>query len=158
MPRIALVCPEMRDDRFMVGDLAAGYLSGLPPARAKELERVNGPGLAALERYLVSGQAVAFLGAGVSAPLYPLWDGLIGQLVGAASARLDEQEAVTLRVLARRRPEAAVEIVRQQLGDARYLDVLREGAAGADRSGDWAVVDGCAGTGVPVCVQGRGDH
>jgi tetratricopeptide (TPR) repeat protein len=123
---IALICPEMRDDRFMVGDLAASYLSGLPPARAEELARVNGPGLTALERYLASGQAVAFLGAGVSAPLYPLWDGLIGLLVEAASARLDEQEAVTLRVLAKQRPEAAVEIVRQQLGDARYLEVLRE--------------------------------
>jgi hypothetical protein len=58
--------------------------------------------------------------------LYPLWDGLIGQLVEAASARLDDQEAWTLRVLARQRPEAVVEIVRQQLRDARYYDVLRE--------------------------------
>ena len=87
----------------MVGDLGAGYLSGLPPARAEELARVNGPGLTALERYLASGQAVAFLGAGASAPLYPLWNGLIGLLVEAASARLDEQEAVTLRVLATQR-------------------------------------------------------
>jgi tetratricopeptide (TPR) repeat protein len=123
---IALVCPEMRDDRFMVGDLVAGYLSGLPPARAEELARVNGPGLTALERYLASGQAVAFLGAGVSAPLYPMWDGLIGLLVESASARLDEQEAATLQVLARQRPEAAVEIVRQQLQEARYQEVLRE--------------------------------
>jgi hypothetical protein len=77
---------------------------------------VNGPGLTALERYLASGQAVAFLGAGVSVPLYPLWDELIKLLVESASARLDEQEAVTLRMLAKQRPEAAVEIVRQQLG------------------------------------------
>jgi tetratricopeptide (TPR) repeat protein len=62
----------------------------------------------------------------MSAPLYPLWDGLIGQLVAAASARLDEPETVTLRALARQRPEAVVEIVRQQLGDAKYYDVLRE--------------------------------
>jgi hypothetical protein len=33
----ALGCPQMQDDRFMVGDLVAGYLSGLPPARAEEL-------------------------------------------------------------------------------------------------------------------------
>jgi tetratricopeptide (TPR) repeat protein len=116
----------MRDDRFMVGDLAAGYLSGLPPALASELARVNGPGLAALKRYLASGQAVAFLGAGVSAPLYPLGDELIGLLVEAASARLDEQQAVTLRLQARQRPEASAEIVRQQLGDALYYEVLRE--------------------------------
>jgi tetratricopeptide (TPR) repeat protein len=116
----------MRDDRFMVGDLDTAYLAGVPSGQRAALERVNAPGLAALRGYLESGQAVAFLGAGVSAPLYPLWDGLIKQLVEAASARLDEQQAVTLRVLARQRPEAVVEIVRQQLGDARYQDVLRE--------------------------------
>lgn len=66
----------------MVGD-AAGYLDGLPPEQAAELARVNEPGLTALRGYLTSGQAVAFLGAGVSAPLYPLWDGLIGELVDA---------------------------------------------------------------------------
>jgi len=110
----------------MVGDLAPSYLDGLPPTRAEELTRVNAPGLAALREYLKSGQTVAFLGAGASAPLYPLWDGLIALLVEAASARLDEQEAVTLRVLARQRPDAVVEIVRQQLGDARYQEVLRE--------------------------------
>jgi hypothetical protein len=87
---------------------------------------VNGPGLTVLRGYLKSGLAVAFLGAGVSAPLYPLWDGLVGQLVEAASARLGEQEAVTLRVQARQQPEAVVEIVRQQLGDAQYYHVLRE--------------------------------
>ena len=112
--------------RDMVGDLDTGYLAGLSAEQRAGLERVNGPGLAALRSYLASGQAVAFLGAGVSAPLYPLWDGLIGQLVEAASARLDEQEAATLGVLARRRPEAVVEIVRQQLQEARYLEVLRE--------------------------------
>jgi tetratricopeptide (TPR) repeat protein len=110
----------------MVGDLGTGYLAGLPADRRAGLERVNAPGLTALRSYLKSGQAVAFLGAGVSAPLYPLWEGLIGELVQAASARLDEQESVTLRLLAKQRPEAVVEIVRQQLGDTRYPDVLRE--------------------------------
>ena len=48
----------------MAGDLVAGYLGGLPQARAEELEPVNGPGLAALRAYLAPGQAAAFLGAG----------------------------------------------------------------------------------------------
>src|SRR6266702_4621626 len=43
----------------MVGDHANGYLAGLPPGRAKELARVNGPGLAALRKYLDSGEAAA---------------------------------------------------------------------------------------------------
>lgn len=64
----------------MVGDLRAGYPDKLPAAQAEELARANGPGLAALRAYLASGQAVAFLGAGVSALLCPLWDGLIGEL------------------------------------------------------------------------------
>ena len=109
----------------MVGDPAAGYLDGLPPEQAAELARVNEPGLTALRGYLASGQAVAFLGAGVSAPLYPLWDGLIGELVDAAAPRLSEREAATCRALARENPEEMVEFIRQQLGVASYREVLR---------------------------------
>ena len=102
------------------------YLSALPAAQREELARVNGPGLTALRKYLASGQAVAFLGAGVSAPLYPLWDGLIGELVDAAAGRLTEDEAATCRVLARDSPEEVVEIVRRGLGTPVYREVLRE--------------------------------
>ena len=109
----------------MVGDLRAGYPDKLPAAQAEELARVNGPGLAALRAYLASGQAVAFLGAGVSAPLYPLWDGLIGKLADAASARLTDKQAATCRALASSSPESAVEIVRHSLGPGGYLAVLR---------------------------------
>ena len=74
----------------MVGDAAAGRLPGRAASRpAGGAGAGERPGLAALREYLASGQAVAFLGAGVSAPLYPLWDGLIGELVDAAAARLD---------------------------------------------------------------------
>jgi tetratricopeptide (TPR) repeat protein len=110
----------------MTDDLPADYLAGLPAAQREELTRVNGAGLAALRRYLSSGQAVAFLGAGVSAPLYPLWDALIGELVDEAAGRLDEQEAATCRVLARDSPEEVTEIVRASLGAAVYREVLRE--------------------------------
>ena len=51
-------------DRIMTDDLPADYLAGLPAAQREELARVNGAGLAALRRYLPSGQAAAFLGAG----------------------------------------------------------------------------------------------
>jgi hypothetical protein len=56
----------------MTEDLGGGYLSGLPEHERDELTRVNAPGLTALRAYLSSGQAVAFLGAGASRPLYPL--------------------------------------------------------------------------------------
>jgi len=110
----------------MVGEHGDDYLSRLPPERAAELARVNGPGLAALRRYLDSGEAIAFLGAGVSAPLYPLWNGLIADMVDAAAGRLDEREAETCRALARDSPEEAVEIVRERLGAGSYREVLRD--------------------------------
>jgi hypothetical protein len=110
----------------MVGDLAAGYLGGLPSAQAEELAQVNGPGLTALRGYLALGQPVAFLGAGVSVPLYPLWNGLIGELVEAAVGQLTESEADTCRELAYDSPEAVVEIVRRSLGSGVYRAVLRQ--------------------------------
>ena len=82
----------------------ADYLDGLPPERAAELARVNGPGLAALRGYLESGAAVAFLGAGASAPLYPLWNGLIGELIDAAAGRLADAVSATCRALADSNP------------------------------------------------------
>jgi len=91
-----------------------------------ELTRVNEPGLIALREYLASGQAVAFLGAGVSAPLYPLWTGLIGDLVDAAAGRMSGEEAATCRALAAESPEEVVEIIRQQLGVPNYREVLRQ--------------------------------
>ena len=109
----------------MNGDGAGNYLGGLPPEQAAELRRVNKPGLSALREYLDSGQAVAFLGAGVSAPLYPLWAALIGELVEAAALRLGEPEAATCRALAASSPEEVVEIVRTRLGTAIYREVLR---------------------------------
>ena len=110
----------------MVGDPAGDYLAGLPPERAAELSRVNGPGLAELRTYLDSGDAVAFLGEGASALLYPLWDGLISELVDAAAGRLDEREAQTCRALAHDSLEEVAEIVREALSVGRYREVLRD--------------------------------
>jgi hypothetical protein len=90
------------------------------------LAGLNEPGLSALREYLASGQAVAFLGAGVSAPLYPLWTGLITDLVDAAAGRMSAEEAETCRALAEDSPEEMVEIIRQQLGVPNYREVLRQ--------------------------------
>ena len=110
----------------MAGDLDRAYLAGLPADQRAGLERVNGPGLAALRGYLASGEVVAFLGAGVSAPLYPLWAGLIGELVDAVAGRLSEGEAATCRALASSSPDAVVEIVRRSLGAGVFREVLRQ--------------------------------
>jgi tetratricopeptide (TPR) repeat protein len=110
----------------MVGEHGDDYLSGLPPERAAELAAVNGPGLAALRRYLDSGEAVAFLGLGASAPLYPLWNRLISELVDEAAGRVHKREAETIRALAQESPEEVVEVIRRELGVASYRAVLRE--------------------------------
>jgi hypothetical protein len=143
----------------MAGDLDTAYLAGLPADRRAGLERVNAPGLTALRGYLKSGEAVAFLGAGASVPLYPLWGGLIGELVDAAAARLSEAEAATCRALAGSAPEEVVEIVRRSLGGPFYHAVLREVLrVRTDPVTGRPVVDGRAGAGVPVCAPRRGDH
>ena len=110
----------------MVGDLAAGYLDGLPPEQAAELARVNEPGLTALREYLASGEAVAFLGAGVSAPLYPLWDGLIGELVDAAVARLAARGGDVPGAGASRTRKRSWRSSASSSGVASYREVLRE--------------------------------
>jgi SIR2-like protein len=125
-PIDAMARPGYWEDRGHDGRLGGGgYLSGLPEDQRDELARVNAPGLTALGEYLASGEALAFLGAGVSAPLYPLWDRLISELVDAAVSRLTPKEAATCRALAQDSPEAVVEIVRRGLGPGVFREVLR---------------------------------
>jgi hypothetical protein len=47
----------------------AGYLHGLSASHRTLLAQVNRGGLAALRKYLATGEAIAFLDAGTSAPL-----------------------------------------------------------------------------------------
>jgi tetratricopeptide (TPR) repeat protein len=88
---------------------------------------VNEPGVNALRRYLYEGQAIAFLGAGVSAPLYPLWVDVIAEMIDHAASRgLTPERAAACRALARDRPDAVVELLRRHLGEAHYRAALRE--------------------------------
>jgi hypothetical protein len=104
----------------------ADYLRGLSQAETALLERVNAPGLAALKKHLDSGKAVAFLGAGASAPLYPVWEHVIHELVDTAALRgLDRAKAETYRSIAKQNPDSVVELVKRQLGEAHYRETLR---------------------------------
>lgn len=67
----------------MQADARADYLAALTPEQVQGLAELNAAGLDALRGYLASGAAVAFLGAGASAPLYPMWSELIAELVDA---------------------------------------------------------------------------
>ncbi|HET9255754.1 MAG TPA: SIR2 family protein [Pseudonocardiaceae bacterium] len=105
--------------------MQAAYLANVTPGQARVLADVNAAGLDALREYLARGDAVAFLGAGASAPLYPMWSELIAELVDAAAHRLNPGQAQTCRALAGQSPEEVVEIVRRQLSDAEFREVLR---------------------------------
>jgi tetratricopeptide (TPR) repeat protein len=112
---------------MVVGNENATYLDGVPGDVAGRLAEANRVGLAALRRYLESGEAVAFLGAGTSAPLYPLWPTLVGDLIDAAVERgMAESMAATCRAEAAGRPDAVVEIVSRHLGGVAYQGLLRE--------------------------------
>jgi tetratricopeptide (TPR) repeat protein len=92
----------------------------------QQLAAVNTAGLTALRSYLGSGQAVAFLGAGSSAPLYPLWAGVIAELVDSAVDQgLEAEKAATCRAMGGERPDAVVELLRRHLGVPRYQAALR---------------------------------
>ena len=107
-------------------DACDAYLDALDPTSRATLAAVNRAGLKRLHEGLTTREAIAFVGAGASTPLYPLWDGVIAELVDAAADRLDDAEAATLRTLAKTSPDAVVEVVRQQLRPEVYVEMLRE--------------------------------
>jgi tetratricopeptide (TPR) repeat protein len=102
------------------------YLDGLDAVSRGALERVNARGIEMLIGHLRTGDAIAFAGAGASAPLYPLWGGVIEELVSCAAPDLTAEQAETCRMLAAAHPDAVVEIVRRELGAPRYREALRQ--------------------------------
>lgn len=105
--------------------MSDSYLEGLPEPDRAALTAVNAPGLARLGEYLAARKAIAFVGAGASVPLYPLWSVLVDELVGEATSRMSDSEAATCRALAATSPEEVVELVRQRLRAEHYHAVLR---------------------------------
>jgi tetratricopeptide (TPR) repeat protein len=107
-------------------DRPASYLAGVTPEQARQLAAANRTGLTALRSHLDAGEAVAFLGAGSSAPLYPLWAGVIAELIDSAVDQgLPEDAAATCRALAGERPDSVVEVLRGHLGVPQYQAALR---------------------------------
>jgi hypothetical protein len=108
----------------MNADAPSRYLADLTEEQQKTLQRVNRRGLSDLRTYLDAGNAVAFLGAGASAPLYRLWAALISEFVECASDLLTEEQAATCRIMAKSQPDAAAEVLRQQIGPTEYREAL----------------------------------
>ena len=81
-----------------------------------------------LKELLAEGSAIAFLGAGTSVPLYPLWPELIKKLAHEPVLRglaNDADEQYWLRTAAAKPLQAASQI-RAKLGDAFYHTFLYE--------------------------------
>ena len=75
-----------------------------------------------------SRRAIAFVGAGASAGLYPLWPELVRLLIGEAAKRglATDADRATWERLAEARPQQVVRGVREHLGPQVYGAVLRE--------------------------------
>lgn len=87
----------------------------------------NDDALQRLQEVLDTRKAIAFVGAGASAGLYPLWNGLIAQLADAVVRRGLADEATRKYWLdnASNRPHQVVRGIKQALGDANYGAELR---------------------------------
>lgn len=79
-----------------------------------------------LQEVLATKEAIAFVGAGASAGLYPLWDGLIRQLADEAVKRGSASDAdrVTWLRIATRNPQQAVRGIKDSLDRPVYRAVL----------------------------------
>lgn len=103
------------------------YLAALSDGHREALSQINAAGLTRLAEQLERGEAIAFLGAGASSPLYPLWNGVVTEILDAASSRLGASDLNKCRAtLAAASPEGVVEVVRRRLGSNAYWDILRE--------------------------------
>lgn len=103
------------------------YLSGLPFEDRRRLAAANQTGLTELLEHFAEDRAVAFLGAGASAPLYPLWSELIEDLIDLAVHKgLSVELERTCRLTAAQSPDVTVEIVSNNLGHDQYQAVLRD--------------------------------
>ena len=88
----------------------------------------SGRGLASLADALRAQRAVAWVGAGASAGLYPLWTELVQLLVASArdAQRATEKELAAWTTLATTQPQEIAAQIRKHLGEERYRTRLYE--------------------------------
>jgi len=79
-----------------------------------------------LQNLLADGSAIAFIGAGASFPLYPLWTELLNRLAGEAIARGLASSADNTAWLRMKNPVQAAAQIRRTLGDPLYEPFLHE--------------------------------
>lgn len=88
----------------------------------------NDHALAALRALLKAREAIAFVGAGASAGLYPLWGKLLGGLMNAAVSRglASEDDRSFWRKLQQKNPQQVVRGIKEKLGPGIYGDLLHD--------------------------------
>jgi hypothetical protein len=81
-----------------------------------------------LRDLLKQGDAIAFVGAGASAGLYPLWGGLIGKLIGTAVShgRADAATAESWRGNLANYPDQVVRGIKGVLDNGTYAEAMRQ--------------------------------
>lgn len=79
-----------------------------------------------LQKPLADGSAIAFIGAGASFPLYPLWTELLNRLAGEAIARGLASEADKTAWQRMKNPVQAAAQIRRKLHDSLYEPFLYE--------------------------------
>jgi hypothetical protein len=81
-----------------------------------------------LRQLLASGEAIAWVGAGASAGLYPLWGQLVGTLIDETARRglASDEDRAYWRNLAGSRPQQVVRGIKDKLGDQTFRAILRD--------------------------------
>jgi hypothetical protein len=88
----------------------------------------NRPVFDALVSALQGKEAIAFVGAGASTSMYPLWNKLIERLAdyAVAEGKADERDAARWKADTKSTPQQRVNILLRRLGDALYHKFLKE--------------------------------
>jgi hypothetical protein len=109
-----------------------------------------------LERVLRSGNAIAWVGAGASAGLYPVWGQLVGRLIDETGRRglASVEDQAFWRSLSATKPQQAVQLIEAKLTDPVFRAILRElfgRKVGSDGKGFTPAHAAIVGLAVPRC-------
>jgi hypothetical protein len=87
----------------------------------------NRPVYDTLTDFLRKEKAIAFVGAGASAGLYPLWDQFIDRLADHAvrEGKAEEKDAKRWKADTKSTPQQRVNVIVNRLGEDRYRNFLR---------------------------------
>ena len=87
----------------------------------------NRPVFEALVSILEAGKAIAFVGAGASAPMYPLWGKFIELLAdhAVAEGKAEEKDAKRWKADTISTPQQRVNVILRKLGEPLYRNFLR---------------------------------